>query len=215
MSRIKLGFTLVVAAIAAAPLAPSARADQIFTDQASFLAATQPGSYLETFDGLSEGFDAGPLTFSNGDFEYEASAVGGFFQLTAPSDSTDILLSTNSALTDIVFTMTTPDVTAIGGFFFVTDLGGAVTNGSVTATLANGLQLMVSNPTITNFIGFTTTSAIVSLTVSVDTDFVTVNDLIVGRAVPEPSSLALGLSGLTLGGLAVRSRRRRADSATS
>jgi hypothetical protein len=65
----------------------------------------------------------------------------------------------------------------------------------------------VDTPSANTFVGFTTTSPILSLSVGVEPvggfleDFATANDLFVGVAVPEPSTLVL--AGLALGWLLV------------
>ena len=55
-----------------------------------------------------------------------------------PGDSTDVWLSTNQPVDPIDFTITSGNVTAIGGYFFLTNIAGSVTAGTVTAMLGDG-----------------------------------------------------------------------------
>jgi hypothetical protein len=112
---------------------------------------------------------------------------------------------------------TSGNVTAVGGFFFRTDPAGEVaTAGTITLTLDNGTVYSVDAPSANTFVGFTTSSPILSLSVGVEPvggfleDFATANDLIVGVAVPEPSMLVLaGLGmGCVLTGCASLQRQR-------
>jgi hypothetical protein len=184
------------------------RATTIFTNQAAFLAATQPGFYLETFNSLPLGTIpptlASPLNFSKNGFSYSASTASGqdFFNI---GPTGDVWLSTFHEFDPIVFNVTSNNVTAIGGFFFLTDINGNISNGTVTVTLNNGSMFSINNASSTSFIGFTTSLPIQSLTVTPPSSgpsliFATVNDFITGAAVPETgtSALLLGLAILSL-----------------
>jgi hypothetical protein len=180
----------------------------IYTDQAAFLAQVKPGYSLETFDVLPQfTVVSSPLAFSTLGFSYTASAESEFpssqeFFPAGPLG--DVWLSTNSHSDDIIFEFTSGNVTAVGGFFFRTSASGEVAAaGTVTMTLDNGTVYSLAAPSASSFVGFTATSPILSLSVGVEPvggfleDFATANDLIVGVAVPEPSTLAL--AGLSLG----------------
>jgi hypothetical protein len=215
-----LAGAIVAAMIAAGPLASPSWANQIYTDQAAFLAAVESGYYLESFDGLSPNSLSASLAFSDGTFSYDASATNGLFPFANPGDPGDIWLGPNTATNPVVFTMTGGNVTAVGGYFFPTDLSGDPSTTNVTATLDNGDVFSVLTSSPTNFIGFTTQASIVSLSLSVDNSgagatqpfrWATANDLIVGTAsvgvIPEPGSIVLGASGLAFVGLAAARRR--------
>lgn len=218
MRPAKFAAALAAAALLTSGLAASARANQVFNDQTLFLATLEAGSYTETFNnGLPLGYMSSPHPFSGGGFSYSASTPNGFYNLLDPGDSTntDVWLSTNQLVDPIVFTITSGNVTAIGGFFFLTNGQPAVTSGTVTATLGDGTTELISSPGPSNFVGFTTSSGIASLTITPSSGtYATVNDLTVGQAqvaaVPEPGTLALGLTALGLGGLASLRRRRSA-----
>jgi hypothetical protein len=173
----------------------AAQATTIYTSQAAFLNRTQPGYYLETFDSLPKNtIISSPLFASSNGFDYAISANAGFFNVGPGSD---VWLSTAVPFTDIVFNPLTP-ITAMGGYFFVTDLSGGVTSGKITVKLDDGSTFSITNPNPTSFIGFTTDSPIFSLTVTPVSSagigpFATVNDFITGAAVPEGGSSALFL----------------------
>jgi hypothetical protein len=211
---------IVAAMIAAGPLASPSRANQIYTDQAAFLAAVESGYYLEDFDSTATGFDAGPISYSDGTFSYDVSATNGLVPFANPGDAGDIWMGPNTATNPLIFTMTGGNVTAVGGYFFPTDLSGGPSTTNVIATLDNGDEFSVLTNSSTNFIGFTTLSSIVSLSLSVDNSgagvtqpfrWPTANDLIVGNAsvgvIPEPGSIVLGASGLAFVGLGLARRR--------
>src|SRR5437868_14307003 len=182
----------------------TARATTIYTNQAAFLAATQPGYYLETFNSLPQFTQlASPLNFSSNGFTYNATApTAGFFNI---GPSGDTWLSTFHEFDPIVFNFTSNNVTSVGGFFFLTDLTGNAAGGTVTVTLNNGKMFSITDAGSTSFIGFTTGVPIQSLTVTPPSSgatlvFATVNDFITGKAVPETGSSAL-LLGFGMAGL--------------
>jgi hypothetical protein len=218
MTHVKqLGVTMAAALVVLGG-AMAVQAQVIFSDQAAFLAQVGSGYYLETFDEVPQ-FTVvpAPLAFSTGGFSYTASTepiLQDFFPAGPPGDT---WLSTNAPSDDIVFDFTSGNVTAVGGFFFRTDPAGEVaTAGTVTLTLDNGTVYSVDAPSANTFVGFTTSSPILSLSVGVEPvggfleDFATANDLIVGVAVPEPSMLVLaGLGmGCVLTGCASLQRQR-------
>ena len=180
------------------------QATTIYTNQAAFLAATQPGYYLETFNSLPQFTQlASPLNFSSNGFTYNATApTAGFFNI---GPSGDTWLSTFHEFDPIIFNFTSNNVTSVGGFFFLTDLTGNVAGGTVTVTLNNGKMFSITDASSTSFIGFTTGVPIQSLTVTPPSGgatlvFATVNDFITGKAVPETGRSAL-LLGFGMAGL--------------
>lgn len=178
-----------------------------YTTQSAFLDNVEPDYYLETFDSIALGDNAipNPSTFDDGTYSYELSTTSTFYGLDG--GGSDRWLSVFDGFGNLVFNNFGSDVTAIGGYFFATDLSGSPTSAQVTATLNNGEQLQLTTSSSTNFFGFTTTAPITSLTVvTTNNDYVTVNDLIVGTAIPEPVTVGLGLVGLM--GLVARRRRK-------
>jgi hypothetical protein len=203
--------TLIGAALAAFSLAGVGRADQIFMSQASFLAQVQPGYYLETFD--TEGFRTfggitTPYTFSADGFSYQAAVNSGLFTVQ-PTGGT-LSLSNTLQSDPLIFNFTSNNVTAVGGNFFLTNTPGDVTTGAVKIDLNDGTSVSLTNADLTGFLGFTSLAPISSLTVTPTSGgdvYSTVDNLIVGAAVPEPGTLALGGCGLvSLAGWVVRRR---------
>src|SRR5205085_9777411 len=113
------------------------KATTIYTNQAAFLAATQPGYYLETFNSLPQFTQlASPLSFSSNGFSYNATApTAGFFNIGLSGDT---WLSTFHEFDPIIVTFTSSNVTSVDGFFFLTDLTGNAAGRTVTVTLNNG-----------------------------------------------------------------------------
>jgi hypothetical protein len=196
----------------------------VYTDRATFEANVQAGSYLETFDGVpATGEVTSPRAFTGGSsnqFGFSAATANGtsLFYATDPADvtMTDIWLGAFEADTAINFTMTTPNVTAIGANFFLTSIVNTQpVAGTITVALNNGAnQTLGPITTDATFIGFTAAAPITSLTFNLTstvptTGFATLNDFRIGVAVPEPSSVALLASGLAVAGLAYRRSRRR------
>jgi len=178
-----------------------------FTNQADFLNAIQPGFYLNNFASLPN-FDlvASPTNFSNGTYSYTASATDGLYGVSPNSNRA---LSTNNLSQSITFNNFTPNITAIGGYFFGTNFDGDPTSVTVTASVNGGsASLQATTGSATNFFGFVSDdgSPILSLTQSVGTQFATVDDLIVAQAVPEPLTL-LGASAAVAFGAAFKRRK--------
>ena len=187
---------------------PASGTTTIYTNQASFLAALDPGSYDETFDGFIQGNTLpSPLNFSQGGFGYSAAVADGspFYTEGVPGDT---YLSTNTDARAIVFTPTGGNINAIGGDFFLTDTLGAFFQGTVSLSLDDGTTTTLTNPAGTGFLGFISSVPIGSLTFTSPAapGYATVNNLIVGQAVPEPSTWLLLAGGVLP--LASRLRRR-------
>jgi hypothetical protein len=180
------------------------------TDQSAFVAQLTPGYSLETFDSLTYGLhDA--LTFGNGTYSYTVTSTATDYQpLWAGSLNSDPFLgAAGQATAALVLTFTSP-VTAVGGYFFMTDSDDNLVTGTLTLNLSDGTTVELTDPPATTFRGFTSSTPITSLTIQ-GTNYASMDDLYVGSAAagtatPEPASLLLAAAG-ALGLALVKFRR--------
>jgi len=203
---ISLAAVLLILAATNAALAGTT----VYTDQGSFLAAVQPGYYLEDFSAFTYGsftdpsLDFGPI---NG-FEYTMSAADGLY-------SGDGHMSTNASYDSLDIAFTGSPVTAIGGLFWPTDDAGLGVFGRIALSLSDGTSVSLVGPTPDTFRGFVTDgTAFTSMSISSleEVQWPTVDNFYVGQAggetevVPVPGAFLLGIVCL---GCAGRRRRRR------
>lgn len=189
----------------------------VYTTQASFLAAVGSAG-TDTFDDLSvTGASIGPLARTAGSHSYSAS-VGtistSFFP--ASNGGTDVYLAPNNGFDTIRASGFSAGVSALGGFFFGTDLNGLLTHATrltVSATDASGTTTVaLLSPGLATFRGFVSTGGLTSLTLWAGVAegsgeagvFPALNNLTLAVAVPEPQTWALMLGGLALLGWAAR-----------
>ncbi len=177
--------TLLVSSIASSAL--------IVTNSSSTFAAivaNQGGSVLnESFDGYN-GFYASGLTGGSGDLAWTATAPGGLF-----ADAGTSAMSTNNAQSGLTMTFSSPNVFAIGGNFFNTDVNFGVVPGLVTISSGGHDYVYSSNGGSSSFGGFMSTSGSISSITFAPFDsgslYATASSVVVG-VVPSPAVLALG-----------------------
>ncbi len=199
-----------------------AMATGVFTTEGSFVAAMQPGYYLQNLVGLTVqvGFNPGPVTMVFGPTNgyswtvTDSNAYGdptGLFEVPGG-------LSTWLSYDTMTFNFTgSPTlVTAVGGTFFANNNAGGTVNSLITVLLNDGTTQSLSTP---GFRGFTSDVGITSMRVwsnvgvsnRVDgTMYAGAGKLYVGSEVPEPLSLFLGGGGLL--GLGLTRRWRKTQS---
>ena len=194
----------------------AAHADSTYLSKTAFMNRVGAGYYLETFDSFGSFVGVPtPYTFSSNGFTYDASTPSTDTLFTVSPDSSnfsDIALSTASSATPITLTFTSGNVTAVGGSFFLTDFPGNAAAGTVVVTLDDGTTqtLTGTSKDPEPFVGFTSNVPIASLTMTTGVNFYfnTINNLVVGTAVPEPGMVAL-LLGAGLSSVALIKRRRK------
>jgi hypothetical protein len=179
----------------------------VYTSESAFNAAvTNPGT--DTFDDLDIGPLSDTVTRPAGAYQYTASAPTGLWVVGVPGDS---WLSTNVATDPITFSGFTGGVSAFGGNFFGTDIGGAnVPGGSLTLTATDGytLSYTFTGSTPSAFLGFVSDTPLGSVTFAGAPEgnyWPTANNLVL--AVPEPATYGMLLAGL--GFMLVTVRRQR------
>jgi hypothetical protein len=200
--------TLALAALLFSAAAAQAEIT-IFTSQSSFLSAVKaPG--VDTYDDLTVMSYPQLLSRSAGVYDYTVETESNLY---GAGGGTDHWLSTNAVGEPMIFTGFAGKVTAFGGNFFGSDIAGQFLPGtSVMLTAFDGTSAtyQLDNTTTGSFLGFTSTSPLVRVTLSsVGNYWPTANNVTLGIAapVPEPETYAMLLGGLMLLGGAARRRR--------
>jgi hypothetical protein len=199
-----------------------ASATDIYTDEASFLAAVGSAPYyLEEFDGYTYGsyvqpsLDLGPVE----GFSYTLSAPpGGLW-------SGDGNMSTSNAADPILADYTGGDVYFTGGWFFCGEINGAYIPGDVLLELSDGTSELYAAASDTDFRGFVTDVPLTGMSIDCPNDddtprWATMDHYYVGGepqgddggdggAVPATTTIGLVLMVLALGGGSAYFLRRK------
>jgi hypothetical protein len=188
----------------------------IYTSLAAFTAATTaPGT--DTYTGLSiTGVTSSPIVRTAGAYGYTATAPNDFFGAGTVANP---WLSTNTATDTMTFNTFTGGSNGVGGNFFGSDIAGAFAAGNITlvATDSSGsVTQTITGATTSSFLGFVSTTAITSLTVTsvqgATPLWGTVDNLVFAKraavqgAVPESSTWLMMVAGFGLVGGAMRRR---------
>jgi PEP-CTERM motif len=193
---------------------PAQAALTVYTSVASFQAAISAAG-TDTFEEASAGGShASPFARSAGAYSYQATATGGFYGSGTGAASA---LSTDTSGTAITLSGFSGSIAAIGANVYGTDINGLFYSGNlqVTATDALGavsLQVVTPSDLSTgSFIGFVSTSTLVSLLVApaAGDRFASIDNLTLGQPapapIPEPATVLMMAAGL----LALRHAARR------
>lgn len=190
----------------------------VYTDLPTFTSnLNATGDYNQDFENLGTGAVPSPLNLSGGtpvfSYHIDAESSGSMFIDTVGTTPPSRALNTFLNNLSLTITFDSHNVTAVGGNFFLTDPFNLV-NGSLTVTATDNLGHNV-NPTATTsisspvpFLGFTAAQGtfITSLVISSSSasgSFSTIDNLLVGTAVPEPSQwgVCFGVLGLAFAGV--------------
>jgi hypothetical protein len=209
---------LAIAIITACATTHDAEAATTYTDSSAFFAAISASNYTETFDSIpGANFVTTPTNFSGNGFSFTATTPnteGNQLYGLNNGGGSDRWLSTFFSEYGLFFTNFSPNVSAIGGNFFATDVDGNYVNTPIRVSILLSDSSTFSTdytPSGANsFLGvtFNTNVSVSSLVISNLNDppqFPTANNLTMGVVVPEPSTYAL--LGLAAVGYAIRRRR--------
>lgn len=161
---------------------PAQAAIITYTDRNAFLAALSSSS-TDNYNDLN-GFYDSPIGRTVPDYTYDATASDGLYVDSANGSQ---VLSTND-LTPLTLAFTSGAPTAVGSYFFNTDLNFNVINGVITVTASPGASTQTTTTaSATNFFGWLDdggtpfTSLVITPAAG---GFATVDDLILGQAPP-------------------------------
>jgi len=165
----------------------------LYTEEGSFLDALAPGFYTENFEAYSGGY-LPSLDGEEGGFAYTVTAPNGLWRNTSSLAYTP-WLGTNNHGTPITIAFTSGNVSAVGGYLFLTDFSEQAVEGSALFTIDGSGPLSVASAVSGSqpFIGVISSdgSPFSTLVFSTETDqHVTFNGFTVGM-IPEPSTLVL------------------------
>jgi hypothetical protein len=202
-----IGICVIIAMVAAAM--PS-MGTMIYTDEAAFTGALQPGSYLNEFSGYNWNTISSPINFGpvNG-WTYSISADGGLWGL--PTYGGCLSTTWPDAIMTVTFTGS-QQVTAVGGLFFGSDWDGYQQNATIYISLNDGTIEEYTSTSYSDFRGFISSVPFTSLSISIPGvphdqnwrgPYPTLDHLYVGDvasgSIPEPATIAiLGFGALSL-----------------
>lgn len=159
----------------------TAPATTVYTDYSDFISVLNNYNSESFYDVTKYTKLSSSLSFTAGEDTYTISGSGGLYSGYAYTSGS--FLSTWTSNTSLSFNLTSGPLTALGGYFFLTNVADAAVSGTITATLNDGTSRTISiSSTSPTFLGFTSTSGISSLTLSTNTSvgFVSIDNLYTG-----------------------------------
>jgi hypothetical protein len=197
----------------------------IYTSESDFVSAIEAVYYRNNFSALPAGAISSPQIFSGGTppFSYSVSSPASLWGSPGSgSQPYGRAIKAGGANADLAFTFTSGNVTAAGGYFFLTDAVDGLAAGELIVDVYDGSANTnyVIKPTSTNwpvgFLGFTFDSPVSTLTLKTTSGYFNTATYFyaaqTAASVPEPSACVLcGLSFVGLG-LFRRFRRKRVAS---
>ncbi len=209
---------LLLAAFPCAVLSSPAAVVQ-YTDRAAFLAALRTGYFSTDFSTLTPGDQAvTSLSFSGGTPAINVDISSRNFSSSGPGDNLwvaglgdiDAGLGAATTFSDSL-RITAPSFYAVGGDWFLGDADDNFTAGTVTLVFSEGTTVSLNNLSPAgSFLGFISDTPLTGADVlppapNLTGGWVTVDNLVVGNAVPEPGGAVL--AGWVGAGLMLRRRR--------
>ena len=197
---------LSVGMVAVLGAASGAMAADVVETEGEFLDMIMDGYYVEDFDAYTYGsYQEYTLDLAQGDWSYTISASGGAMSFLWSGDG---CMSTNSALDGLLVEFTGAPVTAVGGWFYGSDIDGWYIPNPIHIELGDGTSYDFDPASGEDFRGFVSPEGTPIASIWIDAPEVgpnawsTLDHFYVGSAVPAPGALMLlGLAGLA--------RRRR------
>ena len=179
-------FGVIGASIVAASL-PARALVVTYTDRDAFLAALSSSS-TDNYNDLSSGLVTSPLNRTITGYTYNATATDDLVLGTVNGST---VLSANVSGKALTLNFTAGAPTAVGGYFFNTDIGFNVLNRVITVTANPGASAQsVVTGSATNFFGWLDdsgtpfTSLVIVPGAGSPDAFATVDDLVLGQAAP-------------------------------
>ena len=171
------------------------------------------GAQTDTFNNLPRSsLSSSPTLRTVGTYQYTASVNNDFWNV---GSSSDVWLSPNSHTFPISFLMNAGTPTAMGGFFFATDVNGTPVSSTIDVSINGGQFLQtIFTSSATNFFGWISNdgTSIANFEASVSpSTWTTVNDLVLAQAVagvPDKGGcISLAILGCAAAGIRLRRRR--------
>lgn len=180
----------------------------VVVSESDFLLLLGSGYYIEGFDKFPAAYVnlPSPQSFVSGTGEYSysiTSTSGEDIYIISP-EGVGRAVSVLDSKDHLLVNFARPNVTAVGGRFFMTDYAGNLATGAVTVRLSDGTSVSIDSGAsgveglFRGFIGDTPIAWLLVQGTETPgaTQWPAFGQFYVGTAVPEPSAFALGMWGL-------------------